>query len=501
MDARARRTFDGTAPLPDIVTIETTRYCNLHCRMCLQFLSGSTARGPHMTLDAFAEIAARVFPFVKAWQPSIAGEPLLTKDFAKMLALAARHGVQLDVTTNGTIWNDELRDALAHSLRLIQFSFDAVDRELFAAIRVGAQRDDVIANLLALRRRCEELRPHDLPRFGLSVTLMRDNIEQLPDLVDFAATELAVDHLQVMHVFATDAATRAQSLVHAPELARRCIEAAADRAEAHGIELLVHPLDEVTELVATAPHAQRPVGNGDHAAVCAGVRLAGTRAAGNATSAGAVRSELPERIGYCHAAWQRSYVTLAGDVLPCCVPGAPVVGSIWNGDLPSQWNGEVYRDLRRRLVAREPAPICRGCRGYREIDDPHLIARVPTAAELGPVATALDPRQPPATVPRRTAPPELRWPAAAQPADAVLEFSTDRFVTLLYSTASAGTALPTGRWTPPAALWRQAPGDRTVFWRVRSGAEPARVTAIGRIEPEPRDAGLRDGTATSQATA
>lgn len=480
---------DGSTAWPDVVTIETTRYCNLKCRMCLQFLEGSTVRGPHLGLDAFTEIAHKVFPFVKAWQASVSGEPLLTKDLPAMLAIADGHGVRLDLTTNGTVGHDRLRDALARSLRKVQFSFDSVDPELFAAIRVGARRDDVIANLRALRSRCLELRPDDMPRFGLSVTLMRDNVEQLPALVDFAATELEVDHVQVLHVHAFDEATRAQSLVHAPELARERIAAAADRAVAHGIDLVVHPLDEITELAATQPERSRPVARGDRGPVCDGLRRIVPRDQ-EARLPTAVRPDLPERIGYCHDAWNRTYVGLGGEVLPCCVPGAPVLGSIWNGDLPSQWNGALYRELRQRLLAREPAPVCRGCRNYRELDDPHEIAAVlgkarpPEVHELGEPSAVLDPRRAHERESRRDEPHELRWSAAAQPADAVLEFSTDRFVTLIYSTAWAGIALPIGSWVPPAKLWRSAPADRTVFWRVRSRASETSLVASGRIAPQ-----------------
>jgi hypothetical protein len=82
--------------------------------------------------------------------------------------------------------------------------------------------------------------------------------------------------------------------------------------------------------------------------------------------------------------------------------------------------------------------------------------------------------------------PTLRHPHRhdLRPGNSVLEFSTDRFVTLIYSTAWAGIALPIGSWTPPAELWRSAPADRTVFWRVRSRASETNLVASGRIAPQ-----------------
>jgi MoaA/NifB/PqqE/SkfB family radical SAM enzyme len=465
----------------------------------MQFLGGSTVRGPHLSLPAFREIAATLFPHVVRWQPSVSGEPLLTRDFATMVGIGLEHGVQLDLTTNGTRWTDALLDVVARAAHLVQISFDSPVPERFEAIRRGARFDVVVAGIQALRARSRQVRPDAMPRIGLSVTLMRDNVDDLADLVEFGATVLGIDHLQVLHVYPVDDCVRLQSLVHDLERAVRGIAAAAERARSFGVGLFVHPLDEPTALAARPQAPVRSVGCGG-GAVLEGVvvdarptpsRLPDARGRDRAMLAATPDPALPRRIGFCDFLWDRLYVGIGGEILPCCVAGAPVIGSVWDHDFDAIWNGGLYRELRQRIVAREPAPVCRGCRAYREIDDPARIAQVlgdtqPVAAgRLGGCSDALDPGRM-APTPRRTGPPpRLVWGVIADPENVELQVSTDRFVTQIFRSSTFGIRVEPSGWTIPEAMWAQAPRDQSLFWRlVDTRAAHAPPIASGRVLPQ-----------------
>jgi molybdenum cofactor biosynthesis enzyme MoaA len=86
--------FDGRVPAPEFASIETTRYCNLRCRMCIQFNDGWTVAGPHMPIEEFERIARSLFPHVVRWQPSVSGEPTMSRDFERMVVLAEEFGVK-----------------------------------------------------------------------------------------------------------------------------------------------------------------------------------------------------------------------------------------------------------------------------------------------------------------------------------------------------------------------------------------------------------------------
>jgi MoaA/NifB/PqqE/SkfB family radical SAM enzyme len=85
--------------------------------------------------------------------------------------------------------------------------------------------------------------------------------------------------------------------------------------------------------------------------------------------------EHPEEIFYCESLFNRVYVlseeyiipSNAGDVVPCCIPGRPVLGNIFEKDLIDIWNGEEYRKFRRRFQSSSPPDCCERCVFRRKI--------------------------------------------------------------------------------------------------------------------------------------
>jgi radical SAM protein with 4Fe4S-binding SPASM domain len=71
----------------------------------------------------------------------------------------------------------------------------------------------------------------------------------------------------------------------------------------------------------------------------------------------------------CRRPWELSYITAEGEVLPCCfVPFVTnahwqdfVLGNVQEQRLDEIWNGERYREFRRRFLSAEPPECCRGC--------------------------------------------------------------------------------------------------------------------------------------------
>ncbi len=140
-------TFDGNLPPPTWVNIETTRFCNLACRMCIPALSGTTKEGPHLDLDRFRRYAEQIFPYAEVLQPSVSGEPMLTRGFAEMVETAASYGLKIDMVTNGTILSDRLLETMTPHLGRITFSIDGATKETFEAVRIDANFDQVLRNV------------------------------------------------------------------------------------------------------------------------------------------------------------------------------------------------------------------------------------------------------------------------------------------------------------------------------------------------------------------
>src|SRR5690349_12859957 len=199
--SRTDEPFDGRVPPPKWANIETTKFCNLRCRMCIQFNDGTTVAGPHMPFNEFERIARSVFPYVERWQPSVSGEPTMSRGFEEMLAIAAEFGVKGDVFTNGTLLSDAMIERLGPNIGCLTISFDGASKATFESIREGARFEDVVGNVQRLVRWCRDHLPEELqPSFALNCTLMEKNVRELPDLVRLAKERLGVDYVSCYHV-------------------------------------------------------------------------------------------------------------------------------------------------------------------------------------------------------------------------------------------------------------------------------------------------------------
>lgn len=75
----------------------------------------------------------------------------------------------------------------------------------------------------------------------------------------------------------------------------------------------------------------------------------------------------PARDDYriCPYPWTQMAVTWNGDCVPCCrdTVGRSVLGNVFEDEIMTIWNGELYRRFRQNLIDRHPEknPACRDC--------------------------------------------------------------------------------------------------------------------------------------------
>jgi len=167
--------------LPDVVSFHTTEVCNLRCIMCVRHDVTGTRKLDRATLSSVCE---RLFPTARRSQVAAdAGEPLLS-DFDVILDAALRHGVVLDVITNGLPLTlaryREMRGALNH----VNVSVDSHVPETYEFIREGARFAQLRANLEAIA--AERRRVPDGVVWTMSAVVMRSNLLQLADFTRFA---------------------------------------------------------------------------------------------------------------------------------------------------------------------------------------------------------------------------------------------------------------------------------------------------------------------------
>lgn len=317
-------------PLPRSLYLETTSRCNSLCETCILTFGG---REPQKDLgwNEFRAIVDQ-FPALDRVLLHGIGEPLLNRDLPRMVAHIKSRGATVLFNSNAiTLSAKTARDLVDAGLDELRVSLDASSRDTYARIRGVDAFDKVVENLERLTALKSELAASH-PQVSLWLTALKDNLDEIPGLVPLAVrTGASSLHLQRLVYNGFGIATEDQSVYGRLEAREtEMIRAAAAAAQAAGVGF-------------SASGATDPE-----------VSLSGSRA--------------DQPWSACRRPWSLAYVTVHGNVLPCCI--APwitsdydgiTLGNLYRQSLPEIWWGERYLSFRRDLQTATPPEPCRGC--------------------------------------------------------------------------------------------------------------------------------------------
>ncbi len=180
--------IDGEWPLR--MEFNLSSVCNLQCIQCNGDLSSSIrlhreGRAPMANPydDRFFEDLEAFIPHLK-WAQFAGGEPFLAPESFRVWEMVERLNPSLacNVVTNATQWNRRVRDVVERVPMGFVFSLDAVSKELYESIRVGADFDSVMANVEHLRAVAAE---HGTT-CSINFCLMAQNYRGFGDVLLFA---------------------------------------------------------------------------------------------------------------------------------------------------------------------------------------------------------------------------------------------------------------------------------------------------------------------------
>lgn len=321
---------DPRPPLPRSLYLETTSRCNSRCETCILTFGG---REPQRDLswDEFRRVVDG-FPVLERVLLHGIGEPLLNRELPRMIAHLKGRGATVLFNSNAITLGPRLRAALIQAgLDEIRVSVDATTAATYHKIRGVDALDRVVTNLEGLRD-ARDAAGVSHPAVSLWFTALRANIDEIPGLVPLARRVGATGiNLQRLVYNGLGLATEDQSLYG------RLLE----REEA---------------LLRKA----------DAAARAAGVTFSASGATAPEVSLTPAPGERPWSA--CRRPWALVYVTVHGNVLPCCI--APwitadydgiVLGSLYRQSLEEVWWGERYATFRAALGTDAPPEPCRGC--------------------------------------------------------------------------------------------------------------------------------------------
>lgn len=178
---------------PELMAFGLHNTCNLACVMCggnlssrLRALEGRPRLEPAYGDRFFAELV-EFLPHLRRAEFR-GGEPFLVREHYRIfdllieLGAGVETGLQTQVTTNGTIWNDRVESVLDALAMQVTFSIDGVSEATNTAIRVGSDHADVLVNLdrFAAHARARGT------RLDLSFCVLRHNWRELGDLLRLA---------------------------------------------------------------------------------------------------------------------------------------------------------------------------------------------------------------------------------------------------------------------------------------------------------------------------
>lgn len=188
-DTRTER--DLRANRPGKLFVEVTSSCNLRCSMCAKHSADSAITEGTMSRATFAMLEP-AFPLLESLVLNGIGEPLLhpyLEEFIRKAKSSMPSGSWVGFQTNGMLLDEARAESLSGAgLDRICLSMDAASDGSFRTIRKGGEIRNIEAAFSALNRAKGRGGRHDLA-VGIEFVLRRDNTEELPAAVAWAAKQ------------------------------------------------------------------------------------------------------------------------------------------------------------------------------------------------------------------------------------------------------------------------------------------------------------------------
>jgi len=180
--------------------VEPTNACNLDCTTC--FRQGWNEPIGRMSSATFAAILDGLSALDEL--PTVyfggIGEPLAHRQTVEWVARAHALGARTELITNGTQLGERVaRDLIDAGLDLLWVSIDGARPESYADVRLGAELEQVIANVTRFTGLRKGFSHHPRPELGIAFVAMKRNIADLPDVlqlgIDLGARQFSVSNV------------------------------------------------------------------------------------------------------------------------------------------------------------------------------------------------------------------------------------------------------------------------------------------------------------------
>ncbi|MDY7033018.1 MAG: radical SAM protein, partial [Thermodesulfobacteriota bacterium] len=287
----------------------------LSCKQCFRHDPASKRVIGDMSYDTFFKIIQQL---KNVFDVSLIGlgESFLNKDLYKMIDLLGKKKIDVSLTTNGTVFDNQILDAINRVKKVqIQFSLDAANQNTYKHVRGVDCFETVINNI----QKFMEMKDINVI-VSLGLVVMRDNVNELTDFI-MLAKRLGIRRVHFGDLNGSWLGNnRDELLIDTKENLERNIKNVYQLANENGIDLKYNRYSYIWK---------------DQA---------------NLTK--------------CWFLWEFPYITWDGYLCSCCNlpnPETHNFGNVLKIPFSQLWNSMAYRNFRKLLKEGCPHKLCQTC--------------------------------------------------------------------------------------------------------------------------------------------
>lgn len=346
---------------PVDIQIEHTNRCNGRCIMCGHFQAEKK-----YCRDIDEEVMRqmeRFLPFCRYVGLHGYGEPFLTEKMEEYFRLYQKYRVRLYTNSNLNYLPERYLPYIRECFDEINVSCDGVTKEVYEKIRRGLSFDRLTENLVKLRKHCPDL------RLRLFVVVMRQNVKQLPEFVDFAKaygfSEIVFSEMIPLPEYHNER----DSVREYPQMYADAIRKTRERAEKTAISVIFNgecPQETDVALLEreTCNWNRMEVLRESEIAKAAEIRqgrenlLFSRKQMADAD----VKGGSFACTGICDVFFSGMYCTLEGKLAACCVDGKHYAARLEEiGSAEDYWNALAVREIRESFEKGKLPRFCNQC--------------------------------------------------------------------------------------------------------------------------------------------
>lgn len=304
--------------LPYIIDVEPNSRCNFRCIMCQVSDWERGQRARDMKLEEFKELIDNNPQLIEIKLQGM-GEPLLHKDFVKMIEYASERNIWVRTVVNGSLLHvrNHVERLIDSGVGEIQASVDGANKEVFEAVRRNSNFERVVENFTSLNRYANK---KDRPYTRMWVVLQRQNRHQIFDFVELAK-KMEFKRL----TFSLSLGDWGQGIWKE----RKSV-----------MQVMSFTEEEEEQLLETAKDNDIDISIWNIS-----------------------NKYSPESLdSLCAWPFTRTLISSDMKVGPCCMIGNPDIAAFGDGnDIAKTWNGKEYRDFRRNHIQGKIPKFCENC--------------------------------------------------------------------------------------------------------------------------------------------